>query len=221
MEQRKKIDAYMERYKKNSIEGNIALMRDALKEFPYNLDLMSALCHALLFEKHGKEENLDECIDIVLRILERSTDDEQRYKTIETLVYAYSRKNNKEKTIEYAKKLPNCRCTQNATLEYVLEGEELRKFAQENIFNYIVLINHSVNWMMMSKDYTTEQRIFAYETLEKMYLLFLDDENYGYEHADPFRIWTEIAKEYGKLQNKEKTIFALKKPASMRMHRTI
>ena len=70
---------------------------DALKEFPYNLDLMSALCHALLFEKHGKEENLDECIDIVLRILERSTDDEQRHKTIETLVYAYSRKNNKRR----------------------------------------------------------------------------------------------------------------------------
>ena len=39
-----------------------------------------------------KDEYLDECIEVGVKILESSVDDEQRYSTIQTLVYAYNRK---------------------------------------------------------------------------------------------------------------------------------
>ena len=100
----KKIDDYMNQYSKNGnagkIEDNIFLMREALKEFPQNLYLMAKLCHALFFI--DKDEYLDECIEVGVKILESSVDDEQRYSTIQTLVYAYNRKNNDIKAQEYA-----------------------------------------------------------------------------------------------------------------------
>ncbi|MDD4772861.1 MAG: helix-turn-helix transcriptional regulator [Eubacteriales bacterium] len=209
----KKIDEYMNQYSKNGnvgkIEDNIFLMREALKEFPQNLNLMSNLCHALLFI--DKDEYLDECIEIGEKILENSVDDQQRYSTIQTLVYAYDRKKNEIKAQEYAKKLPNLFCTQNTVLEGILKGDELLKLVQGNIGQHIGLIDSSVDCMLRSKKYTPEERIFAYETVDKLYRLFLYDENYGCEHYALHMLWMNIAREYGKLCNQEKTISALKK----------
>ena len=213
IERDKKIDDYMKQYKENGnvgkIEDNILLMRKALKEFPQNLSLMSSLCHALSFV--SKDEYLDECIEIGENILENSVDDGQRYSTIQTLVYAYNRKKNEIKAQEYAKKLPDLYCTKNTVLESVLKGDALQCLTQGNIGQHIGLINSSVVWMLRSKDYTTEERISAYETVEKLYRLFLYDENYGLEHSSLHMLWMNISREYGKLHNQEKTISALKK----------
>lgn len=203
----------MNQYRKNGnmgkMEDNILLMREALKEFPQDLNLMSNLCHALFFI--NKDEYLDECIEIGEKILEKSVDDEQRYSAIQSLVYAYKRKKNEIKAKEYAKKLPTLYCIQNTVLEGILKGDELLKLTQANIGQYIRLIDSSVFWMLRSKNYTTKERIFAYETVDKLYRLFLYDENYGYEHSALHLLWMNIAREYGKLQNQEKTISALKK----------
>ena len=90
-------------------------------------------------------------------------------------------------------------------------GRCILKLTQGNIGQHIALIDSSVLWMLRSKDYTTEERIFAYETVDKLYRLFLYDENYGCEHSALHMLWMNIAREYGKLQNQEKTILALKK----------
>ena len=209
----KRINEYMKQYRQNGnvgkIEDNIFLMREALKEFPKNLDLMSNLCHALFFI--DKDEYLDECIEIGVKILESSIDDEQRYSTVQTLVFAYNRKENEIKAQEYAKKLPNLYCTQNTVLEGILKGEALKNLTQGNIMQHIALIDSSVLWMLRSKDYTAEERIFAYETVDKLYRLFLYDENYGCEHSALHVLWMNIAREYGRLNNQEKTISALEK----------
>ncbi len=213
LERDKKISAYMDQYKKNGnagkIEDNIILMREALKEFPQNLNLMSNLCHALYFI--DKDEYLDECIDTGEKILEKSVDDDQRYSAIQTLVYAYNRKNNEKKAKEYANKLPDLFCTKNSVLEVVLKGEELLKLTQGNIGKYIGMIDSSINWMLRSKDYTTEERIFAYETVDKLYRLFLYDGNYCFENTALHILWMNLAREYGKMQNSEKTVEALSK----------
>ncbi len=180
-----KIEEYMTLYNKNGNEGkiedNISLMRKALEEFPQNLNLMSSLCHSLLFV--DKDEYLDECIEIGEKILKRSVDNQQRYSTIQTLAYAHSNKKNDIKAKEYAEELPSVFCVQNTLLEGILKGGELLKLTQGNIGQHIGLINSSVVWMLRSKDYTPEERIFAYETVDKLYRLFLYDENYGHEHS--------------------------------------
>ncbi len=184
-------------------------MKAALKEFPNNLTLLSMLCRALLFV--DKPEYLDECIAVGEEILSRSTDDDQRFGAIQTLVYAYNTKKDTVKAKEYAEKLPNLYCSKNTVLTCVLQGDELRKLTQENIAHHIGLIDSSVLWMLRSKEYTPAEKIFAYETVDTLYNLFLYDGNYGRQHCALCPLWMNIAREYAKLQNGEKTVSALKK----------
>ena len=127
------------------------------------------------------------------------------------MVYAYNRKGDREKAKECAEKLPDSHCTRNVVLEGILEGEAGLELAQCNIVTYVNLIDTSVGWMLHAKEYAPEEKIFAYETVAKLYQLFLYDENYGYEHTALHMLWMNIAKEYAKCRNSEKTIEALKK----------
>ncbi|MBS6475317.1 MAG: helix-turn-helix transcriptional regulator [Clostridiales bacterium] len=213
IEKAKKIEKYVAQYNKNGsdgrIEENIQLMKTALKEFPNNLTLLSNLCHALFFV--DKPEYLDECIAVGEEVLSRSRDDKERFGTIQTLVYACNAKKDITKAKKYAEKLPNLYCSKDTVLECVLQGDELRKLTQGNIAQHISLIDSSVLWMLRSKEYTPQEKIFAYETVDKLYNLFLYDGNYGTEHSALYMLWMHIAREYAKLQNREKTVSALKK----------
>lgn len=215
----KKINEYIRQYRENGtlgkIQDNIDLMKAALKEFPNNLTLMSNLCESLLFvnkiEDVAKIENVEECIKVGEKILQSCIDDKMRFSTIQNLVYAYNRKEDITKAREYAEKLPNLYCSQNAVLEQVEKGEELRNLTQMNIFQYITSIHSSVYWMLHSKDYTPEEKIDAYKTVDKLFNLFYHDGDYEMMHFTLTGLWIKIAFEYAKLQNISMTISALKK----------
>ena len=211
--QNKKIDEFIKKYDANQtagkIEENIILMRSALTEFPDNLLLMSRLAHALFLST--REVYLDECILLCEKILSKSVDDSQRYSALQTLIYAYSRRKDYNKAKEYAEKLPDLYCTKNIVLESALTGEDLLKLTQCNIITLINLINLSAGWMVRAKEYSSEDKIFIYETIDKLYNLFLYDQNYGYEHIRLNNLWINIAKEYARTKNRDKTIYALKK----------
>lgn len=208
-----KIEAYMGEYNVNAnagkIEANIILMRKALKGFPGNLSIMGALMHSLLFA--DKEEYIDEGITLGEQILHKNISDEQRYSTLQSLVYLYNKKKMQDKAREYAEKLPETYCTKNYVLEAILEGDELRKQTQQNICTAIAHIDMSVTWMLRSKDYSSEERIFIYETVEKLYNIFFYDGNYGLENSALHILYMNLSKEYAKIRDKEKTIEFLKK----------
>lgn len=212
IERNKIIKNYMAKYLSNQnagkIEDNIVLMRKALHEFPNNHDIMEKLMHALLFVDQKKY--LDEGISLGEKILQKSVCDEQRYEVLNSLCYLYKGKNMVEKAKEYANRLPNAFCTRNSVLEVLLKGEELRELTQRNIGISVASIDTSVNWMLRSKEYTSEEKIFAYETVVKLYNLFLYDENFGYEHSALYMLYINIANEYAKLQNTEKTLETLR-----------
>jgi len=216
IEKAKKLNEYLSQYKINAAHGkiqdNIELMKSALKEFPNNLTLMSNLCNSLLFI--DKNEYYDECIKVGENILKSCVDVKIRFNTIQTLVYAYNNKENFDKAKEYAEILPDLYCSRNSVLESVLKGEELHKLTQSNIAHYICLIDLSVLWMLRSKEHTPEDKIFAYETVDKLYNLFIYDGNYGIEHFSLYMLWMNIAREYGIIQDRQKTISALKKAYS-------
>ncbi|MCH5323894.1 MAG: helix-turn-helix transcriptional regulator [Eubacterium sp.] len=212
IERNKKMDEIIKQYVTNGnagrIKDNIALTRNALKEFPNDLYLMQSLANSLFFT--DEKEYLDECIEICEKILAKSLEDSQRFEVLQTIVYSYSKKKNIAKAKEYAEKLPDLHCTKSIVLEDVLEGEEKLKLAQQNIGSLVGLIDCSVNRMLCAKEYTAEERIFAYETIDKLYKLFLYDGNYGYENCALNMLWMNLAREYAKTKNQEKTINALK-----------
>lgn len=101
---------------------------------------------------------MDECIKLCETILSKSIEDRQRYAVLQTTVYAYNKKGDKEKAREYAEKLPDYYCTRNVVLECVLKGEELLELAQHNIVAYVSLIDDAVGWMLRAKEYTPEEK---------------------------------------------------------------
>lgn len=200
---------FMEKCREGKVEDAIALMRQALREFPHQLSFMRNLAWILNFTQ--KAEYTDECIELCRKILERSVDDFQRYSALEIIVDAYGMKNDMDRAKEYADKLPDAAFAKGIVLGRLLRGEEGIKQAQGNIITLVNLIDNSVTYMLRSGEYTPEERIFAYETVEKLYNLFLYDGNYGCEHNPLYMLWTHIAKEHARLGEQDKTINALKK----------
>ena len=156
---RRRIAEITARFEQNigagDIESSIDLMRGALREFPNELAFMSLLSGALLLARN--DEDLDECISLCEKVLNKSTEDEQRYDALKTLVQAYSRKNDKSKAKEYADKLPDLHYTYNSVAEHVLEGEELMSLAQSNIRAYIHLMRNSIEALLRAKECASEE----------------------------------------------------------------
>ncbi|HBL85082.1 MAG: hypothetical protein A2Y17_11420 [Clostridiales bacterium GWF2_38_85] len=213
IENQKKKDEYFKQYNTNSnlgkIEDNITLMRQALKEFPNDLDISEKLVHYLYFV--DKKEYIDEVISRGEEILQKSVCDTQRYLMLQTLAFANMQKEDYDKAKEYANKLPDSFCTRNSVLESILKGDELHKLTQSNIGIAVNSIDFSVTWMLRSKEYTPEEKVFAYETVANLYDLFLYDGNYGYEHSGLHMLYMNIAEEYAKMKNTEKVMQALNK----------
>ncbi|MCI9437257.1 MAG: helix-turn-helix transcriptional regulator [Lachnospiraceae bacterium] len=202
-------ERFFDKCREGKIEDAIILMRQALRESPKHLPFMWYLAWAMRFTR--KEEYVDERIELCKRILETCVDDEMRYLTLDVIIDAYGIKKNVDKAKEYADKLPPITCTKGIVLGRMLRGEEGVKQSQENIITLVNIIDNSVTWMLRSGEYTAEERIFAYETVDKLYNLFLYDGNYGREHNALHLLWTNIAKGYAELGEEEKTIEALKK----------
>ena len=126
-------------FKENGSKGliyeNILLLRDAVKTYPANYELQFRLVNQLAFceYKDGRELSEEEKIsfnreaaEIGNRILSHCTDCAIINQTTQQLCYIYSSLGEKEKAIEYAKKLPNIGCTDTVVLGDLYEGEQQR-----------------------------------------------------------------------------------------------
>ncbi len=188
----------------------IAVMRDALHEFPEDSSFMYNLLMSL--DLLGSETYLDDAVELGQKILNDAKEcpDWMRFSTIHHMAILYKKKGNMEKAKEYAYMLPDFYGTKEHTLADILSGDELRYVLQENIQKSLSLIDHFIISMLDSKEYSMEERIFAYETMSKLYDLFLQNEmDFALNPSYHVSLWQRIAFSYAELQNKEKTIDAL------------
>lgn len=118
---------------KGLIYENILLLRDAVKIYPTNYELQFRLVNQLAFCEYkdgrglSEEEKISfnrEAAEIGNRILSHCTDGAIINQTTQQLCYIYSSLGEKEKAIEYAKKLPNIGCTDTVVLGDLYEGEQ-------------------------------------------------------------------------------------------------
>ncbi len=147
-----------EKIVKNGTEGliydNILLLRDAVKTYPTDYQLQLRLINQLTFcqYKNGRgltEEEKNslnrEAVEIGNRILSRCTDGDIINKTTRELSYIYSRLGEKEKAVEYAKRLPNIACTDTVVLGDLLEGEQQKQHLKWSIEAYTSVLWCSLN----------------------------------------------------------------------------
>lgn len=118
---------------KGLIYENILLLRDAVRTYPANYELQFRLVNQLAFCEYkdgrglSEEEKISfnrEAAEIGNRILSHCTDGAIINQTTQQLCYIYSSLGEREKAIEYAKKLPNIGCTDTVVLGDLYEGEQ-------------------------------------------------------------------------------------------------
>lgn len=133
---------------KGLIYENILLLRDAVKTYPTNYELQFRLVNQLAFCEYkdgrglSEEEKISfnrEAAEIGNRILSHCTDGAIINQTTQQLCYIYSSLGEKEKAIEYAKKLPNIGCTDTVVLGDLYEGEQQKTHLKRAIKWYTII----------------------------------------------------------------------------------
>ena len=118
---------------KGALYENILLLRETLKTHPTNYELQLKLIGHLRFcafkDGHplsdGEQKSLSrEAIELGNRILSRCTDSAITNRTIQHLCYIYLGLGEREKAIEYAKKLPDIGACSTVILGDLYEGEQ-------------------------------------------------------------------------------------------------
>ena len=112
---------------------NVRLMKDALKEFPLNPQMMQQLSmslHRLSGVVNDGGEYLRQAVETEEQIVRFCEDCEVRGATLQNLCYSYEKLGNHEKAVEQAEKLPNIYKARENTLVYFLKGEERSKIAR-------------------------------------------------------------------------------------------
>ena len=127
LEKEKKRNAYREKNEELFREGKsaerVALMREALREFPNDLSVIADLIWALSAEDRAK--NADEIIAYGKRILDESTNSGQRNSAIRCICFAYYYgKKDAESAIRYAESVGNNEVSVSEMMARFLEGEE-------------------------------------------------------------------------------------------------
>lgn len=72
-----------------NLDEAIVILRDALKRFPNNFELLLTLSEILIIHQEKKPENLKEASNISMRVLENSTKEKYRKQAINNLFFAY------------------------------------------------------------------------------------------------------------------------------------
>ncbi len=159
-------------------EEMILLMKKAYKEFPSNMKIVNAYAFALITNLfHNMPVNLEQldlCIELDKKILDRSLDDNLRYAAIYRLCSCFSKKGDKESAKHYAQKLPNGphMCKQNIIRKYdLLPNEEKIPAYQEDIAGLVWILGEYVisiadpNYQNQSCSFSVEKRIHILEQM--------------------------------------------------------
>lgn len=160
---KEKIKAYEDESNKlrqaGKIPEDVALWRNAIKEFPNDHKVMSELAHALSVVNPRTESNFKEAAELSERILRESTDQELRDGAIQTISYAYDELGDREKAKEYAYMASSIWFSRESILSSVLKGDEGVRFNQGyvctllDILGYAICGIDTVDWLTRHEFY--------------------------------------------------------------------
>ena len=187
-------------------KSDLALWREAQKEFPNDWDVLTNLMHALYaptYTLHTKEYT-QEIIEIGNKILENCTNDGYRYSTMQTLCFVYETLGDKEKAKEYANMAPSFYVTRDMLLSHVLRGDELIEHHQNNISTLTELLGQEIFNYRGSKKGDEAKNI--YHTALKVYELIYEDGDWGFSACRIAEIYTGLAGIAAEQQNVVETL---------------
>ncbi|MDR0862446.1 MAG: helix-turn-helix domain-containing protein [Oscillospiraceae bacterium] len=170
------------------------LIRQAYKDFPNDFRVMMMYLGML-----DETRTIDDIIALAERLLE-SPNTGDRISAIQHLCFAWLEKGDREKAKEYAKMAQSnsIASSQNLMMK-VLEGEELRQFAQTVLWMQMQELYLTYLALIRASDFTTEEQISAWETLTDYdAAVFAEDGGVGqnlnimFVHMDVARLCAQV-----------------------------
>ena len=201
---------------KGDVTKAIEFLREGLKEFPYEFQLMSLLSTCLYNRGDNSEEikkNNSEVIELCEAILKDCRNDFIRHHAIQLLCYIYPEFGKKDKAIELANQMPTYFVTSNELfLSLLNSSEEKKEYIQSNMFNLLQLISNDIEDLCFIHE-DIDKKINILKSLVKIYEGFFDKEDYYFFHCRMHRTLRYIAAIYADIKNSEDAINYLKKAA--------
>lgn len=215
-EKKKTLNAYREKddelFRQGKSAERVALMREAVREFPNDLSVIADLMWALSAEDN--KENADEIISCGERILRESTDNTERNSALRCLCYAYYYgKNDAETAIKYAESAGVNEISVSDMLARFLEGDEAVECCQKNLQSLFDNIKINAQLMCIKGKYSPEDVIRVDEFVIGCYDLLYSDGNCGFFHTRYAELYREMARNYLWIGEGEKAIACLAKAA--------
>ena len=216
IEKEKRLNAYREKddqlFRAGKSAERVALMREARREFPNDLSVISDLMWALSAE--DRKANADEIIACGKRILNESIDNTERNGAIRCLCYAYYYgKNDAETAIRYARSAGANAISVDDMLARFLEGDEAVECCQKNLQSLFDNIQINAQLMCIKGKYSPEDVIRVDEFVIGCYDLLYSDGNCGFFHTRYAELYREMARNYLRIGEGEKAIACLAKAA--------
>lgn len=197
------------------ISSCINILKDTLKDFPYDFQLMSNLSSCLF--NHGcndeeKKINNEKVIEICERILVDCNDDFIRQNAIQLLCLTYPQFGKKDRALEMAKSMSDYYITSNELLNHILESDEKKEHIQGNLLTLITIISRNVEQLfILNNDF--EDKINILKSLINIYKAFFDKEDYYFFHCLIHPIYRYIAAIYADNKKYDETIEYIEKAA--------
>ena len=190
----------------------IAILRNALKEYPNSYKLMRKLATCIHFHAVPKPRNTDEekaqfveamkeIISLGEKILAECTDDEIRYSTIQIICYVYDYIGETDKAIALAEKMPNRYVSCEELLTHLYKGTQLHCLKQDNLSADLESIHQNLIYYNVTLDdgthpFTLDERIAIQYKILDIYAIIYEDDNYGFGHVRVCAVHDRLARLY-------------------------
>ena len=208
---------------KGYISERIDLWREAVQKYPRNYHCLISLAHALWStlssgEFEGvREQNAKEVVSICERILIDCTNNKERNQALQLLVFTYCKKTlsigNEEKAVEFANMAGNLYLSRELLITHAYFTEEGKKHAKKqrhrNNLDFMDLLCSNILHSTIDMK-TPEEKIFACETVAKLWNTLIYDGNFLFYHCRMSSIHRVLARNYAELKNRDKTLENLK-----------
>lgn len=193
---RSRLDEVLKKHHENSVNGlveeNIALMREELKNFPNDYELMRYLANDLFLceeTANGQEisveehrANVQEAIEISERILAGCSDSYIRNDITHTICYCYEYMGENEKAIEYAEKLPDAWGSSTSLLNRLYKGEKKKLQLQWTVVVCSEMIHYALQALAdlnyEDESISTAERIKILKKGLQIYDIIYDKDDY-------------------------------------------
>ena len=196
---------------KGKVYDAVCLLREKVKEYPNNVELLYTLASDLNFLDKEKEESrkyTEEVIELFKKAIKYDKNNDFTDFCKQGLVYAYVDLGEYEKAREIALELPDILTTNDLLLPVATKDKESKLYLHQlNVLRLNDLLNSEL-WGIENADYTVEQKLEIKLMMEKVMLAVLG-ENPCFYNTRLFYIRIGIAWEYTKLKRYEEAMDTL------------